>query len=80
MKFNNQIGSGTAVFAAVVLGLAVTILVAVLLTWPTMLMFGVVHGFLPYVPALGLWHTFLVMILVRLVVGSRGSSTVNDNS
>lgn len=52
--------------------LAGTILAAlvilVLLAFPAMLMFGVVHGFWAAVPALGFWETLLVMILLRFIM------------
>jgi hypothetical protein len=62
---------------AIIMAILVSLVVAVLMCWPAMLMFGVVHGFYTVVPAFGLWQTFLVMILVRLVVGIRGPANVN---
>jgi len=74
MKIDNRVGKGSTIAAVIVLGIVVSIIVAALLVWPTMLMFGVVHGFYAAVPAFGLWETFLVTLLVRLVVGYNASS------
>jgi len=63
---------------AIITGLLVLIILTVLFCWPTMLMFGVVHGFYAAVPAFGLWQTFLVMVLARLVVGSLTQANTNS--
>lgn len=42
-------------------------IVTFIVTWPTMLMFGVVHGFLPVIPAFGFWETMGVLVLIRLL-------------
>jgi hypothetical protein len=58
-------GVPLAVFGA----FAVAILYAVLLTWPAMLLFGAVHlDVFTWVPALSLWQTFLVVMLIRFLI------------
>jgi len=51
------------------LGLIVSVAWSVLLTWPTMLLFGAVHSFLPVVPAFGFWQTLGVVLLIKLLFG-----------
>lgn len=41
---------------------------AAVLFWPTMVMLGAVHSYLPFVPALGWTATFFVVALVSLLI------------
>lgn len=57
---------------------AVGIIYTLLITWPAMLLFGAVHlDVFTWVPALSLWQTFLVVMLIRFLIPTR-SSTDND--
>lgn len=38
------------------------------LFFPTMILLGVVHSFLPWVPALGWWQTLAVVTLLSLLI------------
>ena len=59
-----NVGSVVGVIAAAV----VFILVAVaIVTWPAMIMFGVVHSYWTALPAFGFWETLGVIVLVQLV-------------
>lgn len=35
-----------------------------LVAWPTMLLFGAVHSFLPVIPAFSFWQTVAVLLLL----------------
>lgn len=57
---------GTVV--GVILSAIAFILVAVIVvTWPAMIMFGVVHSYWAPLPAFGFWQTLGVIVLVQLV-------------
>jgi hypothetical protein len=58
--------------AGTVLGVITAAVVFILLavaivTWPSMIMFGVVHSYWPVLPAFGFWETLGVIVLVQLV-------------
>ena len=53
--------------------LGAAILRALILFWPTMLLLGAVHSWIPMVPSLGYQATFLVVMLLGLLIPS-GSS------
>lgn len=63
-------------FGIVMLGLFTAPLLALLLAfgralfmfWPTMLLLGAVHSYLPFVPALGWSATFFVVALISVLV------------
>lgn len=47
--------------------------IVALVSWPTMLLFGYVHTFLPVVPAFGFWQTAALVVLVRLILPGGGT-------
>lgn len=51
---------------------------AAILFWPTMILLGAVHSWLPWVPALGATPTFLVLALLYLLIPTKGSSSKKD--
>jgi hypothetical protein len=59
-------------FDAVVVGIvgviALMLIVTVIVAFPAMLMFGVVHSYWAWLPAFGFWETLGVIILARLVL------------
>ncbi len=73
---NDFVEAVALVIGGVVIGLLLAFLIGIMLCWPAMLMFGVVHAFWSFVPAFGFWQTFAVLILARLVVPS-GSTRRN---
>lgn len=52
------------------------VLRSLVLFWPTMITFGMLHAEVPQVPAFGWWATFLILMVVSLVVPT---STGIDN-
>lgn len=62
-----------AVFLSPLLTLAYAFARALTLFWPTMLMFGAVHSYIPGVPALGWSATFFVVALISLLLPSSTS-------
>lgn len=65
------------VFLSPFLALVGAILRAVWLFWPTMIVLGAVHSWLPYVPALGWVPVFWVVALLALLIPT-GSSVTKD--
>jgi len=57
-----------AVAFAMIVGLGITFLFAVILVWPAMIMFGIVHSYWAWLPAFGFWETLGVVVLARLVL------------
>jgi uncharacterized membrane protein len=58
-----------------VVGPVVAFLVLVLgvitvVTWPTMIMFGVVHSYWAWLPAFGFWETLGVLVLTQMLTAS----------
>ncbi len=52
-----------------VIGTVVAVLfISFLFAYPAMLLFGVVHSFLPVIPAFGYAQTFAIMLLLRLIL------------
>jgi len=48
----------------------------VLMTWPAMLLFGAVHhDVFSWVPALSLWQTFLVVMLLHCLIPTSSTSS-----
>ena len=49
---------------------------ALILFWPTMILLGAVHSYIPMVPSLGWQATFLVVMLLGLLIphGSTSAS------
>lgn len=64
--------------AAPLLALVSGLLYAVILFWPTMLVFGALHSWLVWVPALGWQPTFLVLALLYLLIPTTSSSTSSN--
>jgi len=56
------------IIVGVLAALGFGIVVTALLSWPTMLLFGAVHSFLPVIPAFGFWQTFVIMLLIRFLL------------
>lgn len=48
---------------------------AAILFWPTMILLGAVHTYLPWVPPLGAPATFLVVALISTLLPGSGDST-----
>jgi hypothetical protein len=60
-----------AFFALIpLLALGIAFFRALLLFWPTMLLFGAVHSHLPWVPNLSATATFLVIALISILIPS----------
>jgi hypothetical protein len=66
---------GGAVLATILAVIALFVIVTLLVTWPAMIMFGVVHSYWAWLPAFGFWETLGVVVLARLV-----SPTASVNS
>lgn len=47
--------------------LIAVIIVSPISTWVLMLVLGGVHSFIPVIPALGFWQTFLVSVLFNII-------------
>ena len=54
--------------------LAYAFIRAVILFWPTMVVMGAVHSYIPIVPSLGWQATFLVIMLLSLLIPTTVSS------
>lgn len=67
-----------AVFGLVILGPLLALIGAfgraLMLFWPTMLLLGAVHSYLPVVPALGWSATFFVVALISVLIPTGGST------
>lgn len=61
-------------FAVLLAGITGAVIVAILLgllvSYPVMLLFGVVHSFLPVIPAFGYAQTLAIVLLTRLLLPS----------
>lgn len=68
-------------FDVVVVGIvgviALMLIVTVIVAFPAMLMFGIVHSYWAWLPAFGFWETLGVIILARLVLPT---ANINSNS
>lgn len=47
--------------------LIAAVIVSPISTWILMLVLGGVHSFIPAIPALGFWQTFLVSVLINII-------------
>jgi len=61
--------------AAPLIALGAAIFRAVVLFWPTMILFGAVHSHLSWVPPLSAVTTFLVVALISLLVPTGDASS-----
>ena len=72
-----------AVFGLVVLGPLLALIGAfgraLMLFWPTMLLLGAVHSYLPAVPALGWSATLFVVALISVLIPTGVSTTSKSN-
>ena len=68
-----------AVFGLVILGPFLALIGAfgraLMLFWPTMLLLGAVHSYLPAVPALGWAATFFVVALLSVLIPTGSNAT-----
>ena len=48
---------------------------AIILFWPTMVVMGAVHSYIPIVPSLGWQATFLVVMLISLLIPTATSKS-----
>ena len=64
-------------FLSPFLALVGAILRAVWLFWPTMIVLGAVHSYLPYVPALGWQPVFWIVALLALLIPT--STSINTD-
>lgn len=62
-------------FLVILAGLFFGLVVALVMVWPSMIMFGVVHSYWAFVPAFGFWETLGVLVLARLILPT---ATVNN--
>jgi len=54
--------------------IATALLYTALVAWPTMLLFGAVHSFLPVIPAFSFWQTVGILLLVGFLFPRSSSS------
>jgi len=67
------------ILLAPILVLAVAFVRALFLFWPTMLLLGAVHSYIPAVPSLGWQATFLVVMLLGLLIPVSASTSSKSN-
>jgi len=68
---------GVTIFAPV-FSLLGAFLRALMLFWPTMLLLGAVHSYLPSVPALGWSATFFVVALISVLIPTGISTSTSS--
>jgi len=67
------------ILLAPLLVLATAFVRALFLFWPTMLLLGAVHSYIPVVPSLGWQATFLVVMLLGLLIPVSASTSSKSN-
>jgi hypothetical protein len=58
-------------------GIVIGLVFALILAWPAMILFGVVHSFLFFIPAFSYGQTLAIMLLLRLIIPTSTSASTS---